>query len=113
MLACYVPILLVKINLCTPIHSFWNPTLSRKCINEHALFVFDTSLAVVSDLVVLFLPIPMVWSLNMSGRKKLRVAAVLSAGGVAAGTSLVRLGIVFGQTSDDTTIDFIRFNLLA
>jgi hypothetical protein len=46
-------------------------------------------------------------------KKKLRIAALLGAGGIATGASVIRLILVFQPDSfDNETLSFVRFNLL-
>ncbi|KDN67294.1 hypothetical protein CSUB01_01494 [Colletotrichum sublineola] len=86
--------------------------IHAKCFNEKQIFVADTVISAVSDLAVLCLPIPAAVRLRMSWNRRLKVMAMLSAGGIATAASLVRMVIVIRlQASQDPTVDFIRFNL--
>lgn len=70
-------------------------------------------MSAVTDLAVLIIPIPLVWTLQMSLKKRLRIMALLGAGGIATGASIVRLILVVQTTSAvDETVTFVRFNLL-
>lgn len=57
MLAFYLPMMIVKIRICTPISGFWNRKTETKCINESALFLADTVMSVVTDASVLLIPL--------------------------------------------------------
>ncbi|KAH9204435.1 hypothetical protein DL95DRAFT_496139 [Leptodontidium sp. 2 PMI_412] len=87
----YVAITIVKIRICDPIAAAWDPKLPAKCIDRFTLYVFDTTLSVITDLVVLIMPLPLVWSLQVTLKKKLRIMSILGAGGVATSASVVRL----------------------
>ncbi|KAK2034727.1 hypothetical protein LX32DRAFT_607837 [Colletotrichum zoysiae] len=109
----YLPVFFLKTFICRPIRGFWNPKVSATCFNQRAIFVADTIISAVSDLAVLILPIPAAASLRMSWEKRLKVVAMLSAGGIATAASLARMVIVIRlQRTTDETVDFIRFNLL-
>lgn len=70
-------------------------------------------MSAVTDLAILILPIPLVWSLHMPTKKKVRIGLLLGAGGIATGASVVRLILVFQPNSfADETVSFVRFNLL-
>jgi hypothetical protein len=50
--------------------------------------------------------------MQMPVKKKLGIAALLGAGGVATATSIVRLVLVFGSVAPDRTVAGIQFKLL-
>lgn len=72
-------------------------------------------MSAITDIAVLIIPIPLVYTLQMSFKKRLRIMAMLGAGGIATGASVVRLVIVLSTNTSagDETITFTRFNLLA
>ncbi|KAG4434422.1 hypothetical protein IFR05_010088 [Cadophora sp. M221] len=113
MLMYYLPVMVIKIRICNPIAALWIPDLPAVCLDRVTLFYCDTIMSALTDVVILLLPIPLVWSLHMPLKKKLRIAALLGAGGVATGASVIRLILVFQPNSfNDETVSFIRFNLL-
>jgi hypothetical protein len=70
-------------------------------------------MSAVTDIAVLAIPIPLIYTLQMSLKKRLRIMALLGAGGIATGANVVRLILVVQTTSaSDETVTFIRFNLL-
>lgn len=112
MLVFYIIVTILKILICTPIDLFWDPKITGKCLNEHVIFIADTVMSVLSDLVVLALPVPLLWSLQMPLRRKLKIAALLGAGGIATVTSVVRLVLIVGPLPPDRTVAGVQFNLL-
>ncbi|KAK2018439.1 hypothetical protein LZ32DRAFT_624871 [Colletotrichum eremochloae] len=114
LLTCYtIPILCLKVVICRPVSGFWDLTIREKCYNQNAIFIADTAVSAISDLLLLFLPIPVALSLRMLWHKRLKVIVMLSSGGVATAASVTRLVISTKlQHSDDETIDHMRFNLL-
>jgi hypothetical protein len=105
----YIIAEVVKIRMCDPIPSYWEGTPGRRCLDQSAALLADSVISVVSDLIILILPLPLTWSLQMSRNKKLRVIGILSAGGLATAFSIYRLILVLrdGKTTD-MTIFFIR-----
>ncbi|WYZ46841.1 hypothetical protein EsH8_IX_001066 [Colletotrichum jinshuiense] len=87
----YTPIQTIKTTICVPIEDYWVPSVAPRCINQRKIFIVDTSIAVFVDLVILFLPIFMTWSLSMSPKKKLKIMLMLGAGGGATAATLFRL----------------------
>lgn len=117
MLLYYIVVTALKIFVCNPIRTTWDPDVEGKCLNEYVLFSIDTSLSILTDLIILLLPIPLVWSLRVTTKKKLRTIALLGAGGVATATSIVRLVLVLRLDNSpfqlgDQTISIQRANLL-
>ncbi|CZR52684.1 uncharacterized protein PAC_02561 [Phialocephala subalpina] len=109
----YFPVMIIKIKVCTPIEGLWNPDIHAECVNQTELFWTDTIMSATTDLVILLLPIPLVWSLQVPFKKKLRISILLGAGGIATAASIIRLILVFQPNSfADETVSFVRFNLL-
>lgn len=100
----YIIAEIVKIRMCDPIPSYWENTPGRRCLDQSAALLADSVISVISDLIILVLPLPLTWSLQMSRNKKLRVIGILSAGGLATAFSIYRLILVLrdGKTSDMT-----------
>ncbi|KAK6849075.1 hypothetical protein PG995_012908 [Apiospora arundinis] len=114
MLCYYVPVFIIKIQVCRPINSYWD--LGVKGVNvvsQRSLFVADTVMSTVSDIAVLLLPVPAIVSLRMNMAQKLKIWCMLGLGGIATMASIVRMVIVMKlQKSNDQSVDFVRFNLL-
>lgn len=104
----YIVALIIKIRICDPIPFYWLGTGQGSCLDQAAALIADSVISVVSDLIILILPLPLTWSLQMSRNKKLRVMGLLGAGGLATAFSLYRLVLVLESgNSPDQTIVFI------
>ena len=57
--------LLVTISTCTPIRGFWDSTVQARCINVNTFSWTYTIANVVTDVYLLILPVPMLWSLKI------------------------------------------------
>lgn len=109
----YVPVVIIKVNICRPISGAWNLSIPSTCLAQKALFVADTIISAVTDLAVLLAPVPVIMALRLSCMAKVRVYLLLGAGGVATIASFIRMYLVIKlQQSNDETVDLIRFNLL-
>lgn len=105
-LCCYYTIAeVIKIRMCDPIPAYWLGDES-KCLDQQAALIADSVISVVSDFIILVMPLPLTWSLQMSRNKKLRIMGILSAGGLATGFSLYRLVLVVrdGSSMDQTVV---------
>lgn len=98
----------IKIFICRPIPTYWRGPRDD-CLDESAIIMADSIISVISDLVILLVPTPLAWSLQLPMRKRLRVIGILCAGGVATAFSVYRLGMILTEgKSDNSTIVFIK-----
>ncbi|KAI4635274.1 uncharacterized protein J4E87_000224 [Alternaria ethzedia] len=72
-----------NIFLCEPVQSYWNVTLSGKCMNKENHFWSTSIIGLVLDFSIWVLPIPVIGKLNLPSRQKLGLVAVF---GLEAGT---------------------------
>jgi hypothetical protein len=69
--------------LCSPISlawTQWDGEHTGKCNNNNALSYANASIGILLDLVALSLPIPQIWKLQLSLRKKIGVLLMFSVG---------------------------------
>jgi len=114
----YIPVLIIKANICRPIAGFWDSLVPTKCLNQRIVFVADTMISTVTDTAVLLAPVPVIRALRLPPMAKLRVYLLLGAGGVATIASCIRMYLVINlylgeqSGSGSQTVDFVKFNLL-
>lgn len=103
-LAYYGAVLFVRIFLCTPVSAYWIPN-SGKCVNIRALFIVDSFVSLITDGAIIILPIILTWPLRLSIAQKVKVVAILGAGGIATVTNIYRICLLFtaGASTDKTT----------
>ncbi|KAK1712247.1 uncharacterized protein BDZ83DRAFT_105448 [Colletotrichum acutatum] len=66
---------------CVPVQSIWDRTITdRQCLNLQAVGYSSGGLAMAEDIAILLLPIPYVWRLKISLRRRLAVIALFSIG---------------------------------
>ena len=65
---------------CTPLRRVWNPTVPGHCLDTHAEEVGVTISDVVIDLVLLLMPLPMLWRLQVSKAKRVHLIVVFVIG---------------------------------
>ena len=68
---------------CRPLSKVWDPTVKAKCIKPETLWIVMGSLNVLTDLLLLTIPLPSLWRLQMRSRTKLQVAGIFSIGGLS------------------------------
>ncbi|KAJ5497204.1 hypothetical protein N7463_009191, partial [Penicillium fimorum] len=84
--------LLTNIFQCTPVQYYYNKDMKGHCMAGQVQF-FQTmgSIALIEDVIILCLPIPVFWKLQINNRQKIALILVFSLGGLACIFSLLRL----------------------
>ncbi|GKU04339.1 unnamed protein product [Fusarium langsethiae] len=114
LLVAYVPIQILRIVNCYPIRTYWDPKVrNAHCLNQRKIFFSDLSLSIVTDLLILLVPIPLTWRLNLSVGKRIKIVLLLGAGGIATALTLFRVAkAVDFLNSDDITVDYTPIAIL-
>ncbi|KAI9778390.1 MAG: hypothetical protein M1816_004112 [Peltula sp. TS41687] len=79
---------------CTPTNGFWDVTIDARCIEDSILYILHIAINVLTDLIVLLLPLPSVVKLRISKRKKWGLGILFALGGVASTATVVQLSNV-------------------
>ncbi|KAH6629619.1 hypothetical protein C7974DRAFT_190073 [Boeremia exigua] len=104
----YITSLVLKIRVCWPIAAYWQGDMS-KCLDQSAVILADSIISTVTDAIMLVLPLPLTWSLQLPTIKKIRVGGMLAVGGLATAFSGWRLNLILTDgNSQDTTILFVQ-----
>lgn len=112
LLIAYIPIQVTKTVICTPIRAYWDDSVDGNCLNQRKVFIVDISVAIITDFVILILPIPSTWWMHVPIRKKIKIVALLGAGGIATAATLCRLALAIAFIhSTDVTADFVPQNI--
>ena len=108
----YLTVQISKILVCLPIAAYWNPDIKGGCFHLSRLYLTDSGLALVTDLVVLVLPVVLIWPLQMSRMQKLRVVCLLGMGGVAVGVVGYRVyRVATFRERNDVVYDIVSLDL--
>lgn len=113
-LAAYIPMEIVRISVCQPIRTFWDPLVQNgRCLNQRKVFFSSLALAIVTDVIILLVPVPLVYKLNQPVKEKLKILLLLAIGGLATGATCFRVRkVVDFLNSDDITIDYTPIGIL-
>ena len=76
----YLSTMFVVIFQCNPRAKFWEPTLPGHCINIDVVDIVTAAINVLSDIVLLLLPLTCIWQLQMQSSSKVAVSAVFFTG---------------------------------
>ena len=105
---------LVTIFLCRPIRTLWDPSVKNAhCLNQRKVFFASIALAIVTDVIILFIPIPLVYRLERSVQERIKVLLLLAIGGIATAATCFRAKLVAEfLNSNDITVDYTRIGIL-
>lgn len=65
---------------CIPTSKAWQPWIDGHCFDRRITDILTAWVNLLMDLVVLILPQPIIWKLNMTRNRKIGVSLVFSAG---------------------------------
>ena len=74
--------LLVSIFACVPVRGYWDLTTPARCINTRKLFMGNAIINIITDAVIVALPMGKVWHLQMSRGRRLAVSGMFLLGGL-------------------------------
>lgn len=67
---------------CVPVAKFWDSDLDGYCLDREALWFSNSAMHIASDLVILFLPIPVIKTLQLPRRQRIALMMVFALGGL-------------------------------
>ena len=80
---CWIIVFFIFACQCTPIDFAWDKSIpGGHCIAFNTLCVSTAAISIATDVVILMLPGPMIWSLQLSRLQKLAIIGVFSLGGL-------------------------------
>lgn len=106
---------------CGPVDYYWNrmylvaqiktsSSLNGHCESNQAKIAASLITSTISDFAILLLPVSVLWNLQISTRKKVRLVLLFSLGLCACAASLVRIALAFkSRLSSDATWDLVEF----
>ncbi|USP74825.1 hypothetical protein yc1106_02099 [Curvularia clavata] len=101
--------------ICSPISlawTQWDGEHTGKCNNNNTLSYANASISILLDLVALSLPIPEIWKLQLSLRKKIGVLLMFSVGAFVTIVSILRLrAFTYFAKTRNVTWDFTEASL--
>ncbi|KAJ4983180.1 integral membrane protein [Stagonosporopsis vannaccii] len=122
-LGAYTGIFFSLLFACRPIAASWDPLLApiAQCVNRGAIYISTAIIGIVTDVILLCLPIPTIWKLQMPLKQKIGLTGMFIIGSITIVTSIIRLLVLLPAltTMDQTWVIgegtlwiFIESNLL-
>ncbi|KAK4160342.1 hypothetical protein QBC43DRAFT_270684 [Cladorrhinum sp. PSN259] len=94
---------------CTPIARTWDKQIDGTCVNIYVLFNTNGVVAMVTDIIILVLPFPLVYRLTLPWAQKLALIPVFGLGAVICVASAMRVSTLVQNTTpnSDRTYDIV------
>lgn len=79
-LAFAITAVFLQIFQCVPVEAIWYTNLERRCVNISADYIAMGTINIVTDVVILCLPMPQLWRLQMSRTHKMQLMGMFLLG---------------------------------
>lgn len=98
---------------CSPVERFWNPTLTGSCSDLKALYLANGYSGLLSDVLLIALPLPMIWSLHISRLQRILLSGIFALSGLTCAITILRLSLIapLDLNPGRPTSDWNGFNL--
>ncbi|KAI0379358.1 hypothetical protein F5Y04DRAFT_127961 [Hypomontagnella monticulosa] len=91
---------------CTPIHAYWDRTPGSTCLDSNLIGWMNSIGNIITDIIVLLLPIPVVWRLNLKRGRKWAVIGIFGLGFFTCIISICRM-VFFAKLTSDFSYDLV------
>jgi len=78
--AWWIVVVIIQIFSCSPIAGFWDISVASKCVDPAHFYIAVAVPNILTDIIMLCLPLRMVWGLQMSQAQKIQVSLTLLTG---------------------------------
>lgn len=68
--------------ICIPANKFWNQSLAGTCLNPYQFYYGSQIPNILTDVILLIMPMQVVWSLHISKYQKMLLCGVFAVGGL-------------------------------
>lgn len=82
---------IISLLQCTPIAKTWNARLPGECFDQYTLFQGVVIFNLVTNIMIIFLPMPTIWHLRLPLRQRILVLSVFSIGIIPCASLIARL----------------------
>ncbi|PYH93222.1 hypothetical protein BO71DRAFT_355726 [Aspergillus ellipticus CBS 707.79] len=89
--------------ICVPVQKVWEPSLPGHCINQVGTWIANAASTIATDLVILLLPLPQVWKLQLRLSEKVALTIAFGLGFFVVFASAYRFTVLFSYTATDSS----------
>ncbi|KAH6857044.1 hypothetical protein B0I37DRAFT_89178 [Chaetomium sp. MPI-CAGE-AT-0009] len=87
--------------ICVPVEKLWYPDLPGHCIDQVGTWIANAASTILTDVIILLLPIPQVWKLQLRKPEKIGVTIAFCLGFFVVFASAYRFSVLFSYTNSD------------
>ncbi|KAF6808830.1 integral membrane protein [Colletotrichum sojae] len=87
--------------ICVPVEKLWYPDLPGHCINQVATWIANAASTLFTDLLILILPLPQIWKLQLQKAEKIALTFAFGLGFFVVFTSAYRTSVLFTYSNSD------------
>jgi hypothetical protein len=106
-IAWFLAIEISVILTCRPVSALWVLTEDGTCINFTMFFVGSGTPNVILNFIILVLPLPSIWALDIERKHKVALSSVFLLGGFVVIVSIVRVAILGNLNLVDLTWNYV------
>lgn len=66
--------------ICVPLSKVWDPSLPGYCLSQTSVRIFNSTSTIFTDLIILCLPAPQIWKLQLQKSKKAGLTCLFALG---------------------------------
>ncbi|KAL8636441.1 MAG: hypothetical protein Q9228_006165, partial [Teloschistes exilis] len=100
----WIGLMLTAFLHCRPLAYYWDRTIPNgHCVDDLLIGYAITSVNIVTDLIVLILPIPWLWGMNMAVPKRMAVVGLFVLGSFVCIAGIVRIPLLSELSLSDIT----------
>ncbi|KAK0388882.1 hypothetical protein NLU13_5125 [Sarocladium strictum] len=100
-MAWVVCITFLFIFICVPVQKLWYPLLPGRCIDQVATWIANAASTILTDLIILLMPLPQLWRLRLKKREKIGLTFAFSLGFFVVFASAYRTSVLFTYSTAD------------
>lgn len=96
-----ITITFIFIFICVPVQKLWYADLPGHCVNQVGTWIANASSTILTDVVILVLPVPQIWKLNLRKADKIGLTVAFSLGFFVVTASAYRFTVLFSYSNSD------------
>ncbi|KAM5347852.1 hypothetical protein ACJ41O_007676 [Fusarium nematophilum] len=89
--------------ICVPVEKLWYPDIPGRCINQVGTWIANAASTIFTDVVILMLPLPPIWKLQLGRSEKIGLTAAFALGFFVVFASAYRTSVLFTYSATDPT----------
>ncbi|KAK1828907.1 integral membrane protein [Podospora conica] len=105
LIAFTIAVTVATVAQCSPVPYFWDSSISGTCVDQKALWYANAVISIITDVVLLALPLQPIHASNLSGGQKVALMMIFALGMFTTITTIVRMQAFNLSPTSDRTYD--------